>query len=233
MQTNDLVRHVRAATAWVENKLGWYVEPRKVVTSLLAPKYTDYDFVVDAAVFYSFPSVASWLMVDLPLQQLTWVYELDGYMNQGLVTNIPSGWIQWNEMAGEVELVPSAGQALTIMFTGTPFFSFYYNYADIPNFWQYCAMSGLRDLLFERAPVREAIAKKAAIEILLQAGSAYRAGYSGESTSRDGISSSASYTSSAQFGIYAHVTSPYLTWLDENLPAIRQRLGGLQVMVMQ
>lgn len=233
MTDRSLQLMVRKATSWVENQLGFYTEMRKVATPVLMSKYTDIDFQIDASTFYSFPAVASWLLIDLTINQLQAVYELDGYMNQGKVTQIDKGWIQFNEMAGEIELVPTAGLPLTIMFTGTPFFSFYYNYSDIPAFWNGVYLSGLRDLNQEREPVRDLIARRAAIDILLQAGSAYKGGISSESISRDGVSTSTSYTSSAQYSIYSHLTIPFQQWIDDNLESIKQRLGGLRFVVVE
>jgi hypothetical protein len=67
---------------------------------------------------------------------------------------------------------------------------------------------------------------------LLQAGSALKAGISSESVSRDGVSESTSYTQSAMYGIYSHVTIPYQDWLDSNLPMLKRRLGGVSFVTL-
>jgi hypothetical protein len=102
------------------------------------------------------------------------------------------------------------------------------NFPSIPSFWHYRATVGLRDLLNERAIVREAIAKKCAFELLNSAGSAYRAGYSSQSASRDGVSQGQSYTSSATYGVYGGHFNSYKEWLATEIPKIRSRFCGIQ-----
>jgi len=106
--------------------------------------------------------------------------------------------------------------------------AYLFNYASIPGFWHYRATVGLRDLLNERAVVREAIAKKAAIELLNSAGSAYRAGYASQSTSRDGVSQSDGFTSSATFGTYGGHFTSYKEWIKDNIPKMKMRFCGIQ-----
>ena len=73
----------------------------------------------------------------------------------------------------------------------------------------------------------ELITKAAAIPILTVAGQAFRGGFSSQSISRDGVSESVSYTSSAIYGIYSATIEEYKTWIKENLVGIRSRYLNL------
>ena len=80
--------------------------------------------------------------------------------------------------------------------------------------------------------VIELIGRHAAIPILAAAGAAFRGGYSSQSISRDGVSESVSYTSSAIYGIYSASIEDYRNWIRENLPALRNRYRGPQPIIM-
>lgn len=70
------------------------------------------------------------------------------------------------------------------------------------HFWQFEVISGVEDPEI-RQLMLDAIAAVATIKIMNIAGAAYKAGYSSESISRDGMTQSVSYTSSAMYGIYS------------------------------
>ena len=154
---------------------------------------------------------------------------VDGYFNTAKSATVPREWLVWDERTGICELVPStSAQVIWSFYNGIFVMAYLFNYASIPGFWHYRATVGLRDLNNERAIVREAIAKKAAFELLNSAGSAYRAGYASQSNSRDGISQSQGYTSSATYGVYGGHFTSYKEWLATEIPKIKTRFCGLQ-----
>jgi len=143
---------------------------------------------------------------------------------------VPKVWIQNGAFQqGNIELVPTSGQASALVWQSFPFAFATMQTRIVPSFWQYAVVAGLPDLHGEREVLREAIAKKCVVEAALFAANAYRAGVTAESTSRDNISISRSYSTSAMYSVYAHITLPYLDWLKDNLPQIRKRFGGLPI----
>lgn len=237
----DIIRYVRLATGRMEQELAasYPVEPRYVSTDsdptlLPAGQAIVEELVIGSTWERPGATGANWLQVKLTKRGILNLAYLQGFMQSKRVMQVPaSDWAVLSEKAGRVDLVPATGAAISWMLYGQPFFAFLFNYDYVPSFWHWGGVCGLRDLFGKHAMVREAIAKMAAIEIMLVAGSAYKAGYSSQSTGRDGVSESASYTSSAQFGIYAHVAVPYGQWLDNNLPRLRKRIMGIQMTTLQ
>lgn len=96
---------------------------------------------------------------------------------------------------GLVEFVPRVGATLIFAWFTTAGLAFLTRWPSIPSAWHYRLTAGLPDLFNEgRDRVRVAIARKAAIEALSLAGLASAPGLTGESTSKDGVSQSRSYS---------------------------------------
>lgn len=219
-----MILQVRRAADWVQQQIITKIEPNVVDTDP-----TGYvDEVAIPETYYQPRTFNKWMSFKIPYPNVLDV-SVTGYFNQGKVATVPREWTVWNERTGIVELVPSnASQVIWSFYNGVFVLSYLYNYSSIPGFWHYRATVGLRDLWNERAVVREAIAKKAVWELLNSAGSAYRAGYASQSASRDGISESASYTSSAMYGTYGGHFSGYRDWLEDNIPRMKKRFCGIQ-----
>ena len=73
--------------------------------------------------------------------------------------------------------------------------------------------------------LREAIAKKAAIELLIIAGRAFRSVLAGQNVGRDGVYESVSYFNSGM-GLYGSTIQAYQQFLDTTIPKYRNRYRG-------
>lgn len=235
LQDEDFIQMARYATGWVEAKLGFLVEPHLCISERLVKKFPKYEKLLDGATFYDDFNNSTGVFPDisLPLQQLQVVKELEGWYNQNPVLTVPKVWIQSGPRAqGNIELVPTSGQASALVWQSFPFAFATMQTRLVPGFWQYAVIAGLRDLTGDKSIVREAIAKKAGIDLALFAATAYKAGISSQSTSRDNISISTSYTASAMYSTFAHLTIPWGDWLDKNIPVARRKIGGIPVVTM-
>jgi hypothetical protein len=237
MDDESLREFITAAAHWVESYLQIGIEPRVSMTPLLW-NLNNRPFVdsLTQAVSWQRPyQTDTWLSFHLPVRRLLKVYKLQGYFNSSLSVDIPVDmWETHDEYSGMVVFIPRSGGALVAwQSVQATFFQFMFARDVVQEFWNYDVAHGLRSLdIPENAPIIEAVARKAAIDVLLQAGSALKAGISSESVSRDGVSESTSYTQSAMYGIYSHVTIPYQDWLDSNLPMLKRRLGGVSFVTL-
>lgn len=235
LQDIDFIEIARLATGWVEDKLGFLIEPRLCISERLTKKFPNYERLYDGATFYDDFNNSTGVFPDisLPLQQLQVVKDLEGWYNQNQVLTVPKVWIQVGSRAqGNIELVPTSGQASALVWQSFPFAFASMQTRLVPGFWQFSVIAGLRDLTGRNSVIREAIAKKAGIDLALFAATAYKAGISAQSTSRDNISISTSYTASAMYSTFAHLTIPWSDWLDKNMPVIRRSIGGIPVVTM-
>jgi hypothetical protein len=99
----------------------------------------------------------------------------------------------------------------------------------IADFWRYIAVAGLPET---PADILKLVGYKAAVSILTIAGHAYRGGFSSESTSKDGVSRSVSYTASASYGIYSATIENNEKWIKENAPKLRTQYRGLSMVTL-
>jgi len=231
----DFIQQERLATAYIESRLGWWVEPHLVISERLKIKYPKYEYIRDGASFYDDfnQSTGVFPNISLPLQQLLVVKDLEGYYNLNPVLKVPAVWIQTGAFQqGNIELVPTSGQASALVWQSFPFAFSTMQTRVVPSFWQYSVVAGLPDLHREREIIRELIAKKCGIDLALMIADAYKAGVTAESTSRDNISISRSYSTSAMYSVLAHITLPWTDFLKEELPKARARFGGLPIVTM-
>ncbi len=183
-----------------------------------------------------------WMALVLPYNRLLKVHNLTGYFNATLTLEITLDWIVWNETNAEVELVPSNGAVVTWQFYESAMLQFLFIYNSIPSFWHYWITSGLRHLYEEHSIVREALAKKAAVDIIHQAGLAYSAGRESYRTERDRVVSDTRFERPFPG---AALAQNYWEWLFGKggdlrrggmtrgyLTRIRQRLIGPQFVVV-
>jgi hypothetical protein len=224
LSERDMIDQVRRATDWVQQRIITKVEPETVDTD-------NGDYADDVAIpqtYYKPTSFGKFMSFNLPYPNILDIEQITGWMNTAQATVVPRQWYVWNEKTGIVELVPATSAQISWQFYNGLFaMQYLQNYPSIPSFWHYRITCGLRDLNNERGVVREAIAKKAVFEMLNSAGSAYRAGYASQSTSRDGISESEGYTSSATFGTYGGHFTSYKEWLEKEIPRMKKRFNGI------
>ena len=216
-----------------------YIEPTEIVTDVDPSQLTysgsggtlvinsDYDFIKSPITF--FPRVPGhWIDIQFPFPSLLRIDQLYGAVANTRVIHINPEWIEVAEKSGYTQLVPFNTE-IAFDFIGLIWVESMRSATPIPNFWHYNLLSGLRDC---PGDVLELIGRHAAIPILTAAGAAFRGGYSSQSISRDGVSESVSYTSSAIYGIYSASIEDYRNWIREHLPAIRSRYRGPQMIVM-
>jgi hypothetical protein len=233
-------RYISDSLDHVENTLlQVYLEPTQIVTDIDPSKisYTgnagaivindDYDFIKNPITFY--PRVpGQWIDIQFPYPSLLKVTQLYGAVANTRVVSINNEWIEIAEQSGYTQLVPFNTE-IAFDFIGLVWVESLRSATPIPNFWHYNLTSGLRDC---PGDVLELVGKHAAIPISTAAGAAFRGGYSSQSISRDGISESVSYTSSAIYGIYSASIEDYRNWIREYLPAMKNRYRGPQMIVM-
>lgn len=233
-------RYVSDSIDHIENTLiQVYVEPTEIVTDVDPSTLTysgvggtlvinnDYDFIKSPITFYP-RQAGQWIDIQFPFPSLLSVEQLYGAVANTRVVHINPEWIELAELSGYTQLVPFNTE-LAFDFIGLVWVEALRGATPIPNFWHYNLTAGLRDC---PGDILELIGKHAAIPILTAAGAAFRGGYSSQSISRDGVSESVSYTSSAIYGIYSASIEDYRNWIREHVPAIKNRYRGPQMIVM-
>jgi hypothetical protein len=232
---------VEQAVSWVEDvELAVYLEPTRITTeidptALLYPAGqttpslagADWDEVVDA-LEYTTPAAGHWIGFKSPYYPLIGFEELFGKLSNTRIVDISLEWVELHETTGWVELVPF-NQETAFNFIGLVWVESLRGPVPLPNFWNFTALVGFRET---PAVLIELVAKKAAIDILVIAGQAFRGGFSSQSISRDGISESVSYTASAMYGIYSATTEAYQKWVDSTLKKMKGAFRGVSMVVM-
>lgn len=235
-----LRRYINDSIDHVENTLlQVYVEPTQIVTDIDPSQLTfsgnggalvinsDYDFIKNPISFYP-RNAGQWIDIHFPYPSLLRVDQLYGAVANTRVVQINNEWIEIASQSGYAQLVPFNTQ-VAFDFMGLIWVEALRSATPIPNFWHYNLLAGLRDC---PGDILELTGRHAAIPILTSAGAAFRGGYSSQSISRDGVSESVSYTSSAIYGVYSASIEDYRNWIRENLPAIRNRYRGPQMIAL-
>lgn len=229
--TDDLLRRLneQAADWWENDKLaGVFLEPTRVICDavLATAPTTDWDFIVPAITFYAVQP-AKWIDILFPYPGLLRVDELFGQIANTRVVDVALEWLEISERNGFVQLVPF-NQEVAFQFIGLVWVESLRGRIELPNFWRFNAMAGLRQV---DPVIIETLGKKAAIDALTIAGHAFRGGYSSQSISRDGISESVSYTASAIYGIYSATIEDYRKFINKEIKQLRGRYRGFNMLV--
>jgi hypothetical protein len=228
---NMLRRWINQACDWLENdKLaGVFLEPTRIVTDPVLPGNVipDWDFIVPQITFYPVNPVR-WIDILFPYPGLLQIDELFGQIANTRIVDVDLSWVEISERNGFVQLVPF-NQEVAFNFIGLVWVESLRGRIELPNFWHFNAMAGLR----EADPVlQEVIGKKAAIDALTVAGHAFRGGFSSQSVSRDGVSESVSYTASAIYGIYSATIEDYNKFLNREIKQLKGRYRGVNMVVL-
>lgn len=171
------------------------------------------------------------ISIETALNRMLYMHELTGKLNDGTVVTIPDEWRVEYHRDGLVNLVPQSGAMLQWLSYGVGYW-WLNRYGHIPAFWHFYALCGLPHMREEFDPVRAAINRFCALEVMIKAGSAYRAGFSSESVGRDGISASQSYTSSATFGIYSADQEELKKWRDTEWKRFKNSIRGPRITLL-
>jgi hypothetical protein len=229
--TDDLLRRFneQAADWWENDKLaGVFLEPTRVITDAvldLAPT-TDWDFIVPAITFYAVQP-AKWIDILFPYPGLLRIDELFGQVANTRIVDVDRSWLEISERNGFVQLVPF-NQEVAFNFIGLVWVESLRGRIELPNFWRFNAMAGLRQV---DPVIIETLGKKAAIDALTVAGQAFRGGFASQSLSRDGVSESVSYTASAIYGIYSASIEDYRKFINKEIKQLRGRYRGFNLLV--
>jgi hypothetical protein len=240
--TDDLLKEMLdSATSWVEQvALAVFIEPTRVVTEIDTSAllynsgsdiptfvYADWDHRVDAITFYR-ASAGHWMNFRMPYYPLIRFDALYGKVSNVRILDIALEWVEIHERGGFVELVPF-NQEVAFNFIGLIWVETLRGPIPIPNFWNFSALVGFRDT---PQIILEMVGKKAAIDALTRIGQAFRPGLSSQSVSRDGVSESVSYLTSAQYGIFNATIAQYREWIEENLPRLKGAYRGINMQVV-
>jgi hypothetical protein len=187
----------------------------------------DWDYIVPPITFY--PIVPSrWIDILFPHLWLLRVDELFGQLADTRILDVDLSWLEISERNGLTQLVPF-NQEVAFTFIGLVWVESLRGAIELPNFWHFNAMAGLRQI----DPVLlEIIGKKAAIDALTVAGQAFRGGFASQSLSRDGVAESVSYTASAIYGIYSATIEDYNKFINREIKQVRGRYRGPNIIVM-
>lgn len=239
-----LRKYLCQATAWVENDyLATFVEPTNVVTdrdpttiqysagiNAPAPIFTDtdFDFIWSPLTYFVPRTQGQWVKIQTPFPQLLRVDNLYGAIANTRVIDIDLEWIEHSEQGGLIQLVPF-NQEIAFDFIGLLWSNALRGASELPNFWHYNVIAGLRETPCD---IQELIAKKAAIDALVIAGQALRPGLGSMSLSRDGVSESVSYINSAQYGLFTGTITAYKSWIEERGRELRAKYRGITMVVV-
>jgi hypothetical protein len=236
--TSEMLAHYLAeAKAFIEARLGFYIEPTLVTTD---PSYAPGDGGLDdrwdqlgQALTQQKQYGVHFRGIKLPQRWLLTLKRLSAHISGTKLADVTGDWWTVARQSAMIQLVPSAHSILPWTAAGNPLMSIFYSGRDIPDFWHYYGWFGLPDLLSYRAVVKEAVARKGAALALIQAGLAYRGGLASESTSRDGLSNSTAYMVGGMYGLYSGAVTAHEQWLEENLNRMKARLGGVEMVTLQ
>ena len=158
------------------------------------------------------------------------------YGNQRSV-EIPLDWVQLDKLSGQITLFPSAGSANSLIIGQTGLlFGFQSQWGYAPQLWEVEYVAGVdeTDPLVPVDLLKEAVAKRASCGILNVWGDLIiGAGIANQSVSIDGISQSIGTTQSAMYGgASARIESYTKDLTDTILPALRQKFGGIRMVVV-
>ena len=151
--------------------------------------------------------------------------------------DIPLDWIQLDKLTGQITLFPAAGSANTLIIGQTGMlFGFQSQWDYAPSLWKVEYISGIdeNDKSMPLQMLMEAVYKRASCGILNVWGDLIiGAGIASQSVSLDGLSQSIGTTQSAMFGGASARVENYTKDLKEQLlPALRQKFGGIRMVVV-
>ena len=243
LDDSSLASYIDNAVSWLENEvLMTHIEPTNVVTDRdpTAVQYSagingptpiyvdaDYDFLVTPLTYYPNRS-GNWLQLQTPYPQVLRVDSLYGAIANTRIIDFDLEWIEINQHGGLLQIVPF-NQGVSFDFIGLVWINAFHGVAEIPNFFRHNFIVGLRDATPD---IRGVVAKKAAIDALTAAGLALRPGVGSVSLSRDGVSESVSYATSAQYGVFSASITTYKEFLKEALPMLRGKYRGAGLVVV-
>lgn len=150
---------------------------------------------------------------------------------------IPLDWVQLNKLTGQITLFPQSGSANSLIIGQTGMlFGFQSQWDYAPSLWEVDYVAGIdeKDPSMPISLLTEAIYKRCACGVLNVWGDLIiGAGIANQSVSIDGISQSIGTTQSAMYGGASARVTEYTSDLKDNiLPVLRQKFGGIRMIVI-
>jgi hypothetical protein len=210
-----------------------FLEPMRIATEpyFSAPEEGQwFDRKVPALAYYQSDynlQALAWHL-NLPVSRPIRIDKVQGFMGNTASLEVASGAYAVNRESGTVDILPYNSQ-YSYLWTWFVNQRFWGLREYIAEFWRYQGVAGIEELSGE---VLKLIGYTAAVTVLAIAGQAYRGGFSSESTSKDGVSRSVSYTASASYGIYSATISEYKEWLKQNHKRIARLYRGVQMVTL-
>lgn len=239
-----LGRYIDEAIAFLENDLlAVHLEPTNVVTDRDpttiqhttgirggVPIYTDtdFDFIVSPLTYFVPKSGGTWIQIQTPFPSLLRVDSLFGAIANTRIITIDLSWVEHSEKGGFIQLVPF-NQETAFDFLGLVWVNALRGATELPNFWHFNMIVGLRECPPE---LQEFIGKLAGINALTAASLAFRPGIGSLSLSRDGVSESTSYNTQATYGVYTGAITAYKEWIEDKTRLLRHKYRGLNMVVV-
>lgn len=239
MDDSSLRSYIKEAIAWVENDyLCTHIEPTNVTTDrdpttvqfsvginsgtpLFAD--SDFDFIVPCLTYFRPQHGVGWIHINTPYTQILRVDSLFGAIANTRVIEIDLEWIEESKVGGIIQLVPFS-QEVAMDFIGLVWTNSLRGASELPNFWHFNAIVGLRNC---PADVLELVGRQAAIKALTAAGLAVRPGVGSLSLSRDGVSQSVSYITSSKYGLYTPAIQAHQDWMENHGKELKAKYRGL------
>lgn len=244
IKDEDLMTLADRAYGQLQGRINTKLEPREVNTDNVGSVlYNSSEYVdewMTPVSYYKVDWARKWFYVKFPTNNILKVWRLDGFFQSSRALTVDiSQWLTMNKKGGEVEFVPKYGAILSFQFYGVPFFAYMHQFDFIPSFWHYRLTVGLEDLKnsVDRARVREALLRWAAMDALILAGTASAPGLIGESTARDGVSESRSYAQGPG-GRYANIVTMHKEFLfgvdgfSGEVKRLRDKFTGVMMVVL-
>lgn len=200
---------IDAAYEATKTSLDIYLDVTKIVTDITPgstvagttiPAFAsaDWDEVV-TPVSHDPPQVPNYVAIQFPYAPILKIDSLTGYLVNRQTLTIDPSWIQHHEM-GLIQITPFISSAAVNAIAGWAAGPSFRSGMTIPNFWHFEVRVGFRQVPKE---IRDIVAMRAASKILAIAGQATLNAISSESLSRDGVTQSRNYTTSAMYGVYS------------------------------
>lgn len=212
--------HIDSAIANIERRLGIFLKPTVIMSNpdeRGLTEGTDYD-KEEPAYDFDAKNYGNWGFLQLkerPVQKLLGMKLV--YPNGATIVDFMQSpkWIKLYKSAGQVHLVPYAGDPTILSAMGTGGYAFVTGQINrnMPQmlYVDYVAGYPLGQI---PADIRNAVAKQAAIEVLTIAGDAVMQGITSVSTSIDGLSENTSTAVSADATLYSAHINKYQKDID-------------------
>lgn len=245
MDDETLARFIDEALSFLEEDILYvYFEPTVVTTerdpttiqydssfNAPTPIYANPDYdKITTPLTYFVPRAKgnTWINIQTPFMSVLRVDSLFGQIANTRVLDVDLEWIEMSEHGGFMQLVPY-NQETAFNFTGIVWVNALRGATELPNFWHYTMLVGLREATPD---LQDLLGRYAAIKALTTAALAFRPGLGSVSLSRDGVSQSTSYLNQQKYGAFTGAIQSHMDWVDKYIANYKARYRGLSMVVV-